>query len=389
MTDRRAVWNAVALVATLGLAVVVAVVAVTRSELKAPAPSPSASAPQLPTATPSAGGLNGTGPYIVYATGAGVFAYDVSSGERISLGSLDGAPITERSRQPGGGRVVAFPTGDGSVWSVTRRGMQRVGAIPPQDGERFEGAVVSPDDDTLAVGALSPDAALVLVDLSSGRSTLVPRKPRGHYPPEPLLPVAWSLGGTVVYQVPYCQCGAGSLGLYTLDTNTGASSVVSGTRSTLFFRFVVSASAQSLFYGTGTSRRCASGESTPCEGPPFFLRDLAAGRRGATVLKRASDASFIPAAISQDGGLLLVERVDPSTGATRIELYADDGSVQPPIRGIPKGALPLGLLPRDVVVAASPEGKFALYMIRGGRAILLADQSPATDPAPVYLGWLR
>jgi len=249
VSERRSVWNAVALVLTLGLAAAVAVVAVTRSSHESTAPSPSPSPTPSPTptiGTPS--GLVGEGPYLVYATPGGVFAYDVASGQTIPLGAIDGKPVTQRSRQPGAGRLVAFATQDGSVWSVRRVGMTRVGAIPPDAGDSFEGSAVSPDDRRIAIAAMAPDPATVLVDLASGASTVIERIKRGQYPPEALLPIAWSLGGGIVYQIPFCQCDGGSPGLYALDVNGGGSTIVPGTRTTTLSRFVVSASGRQLAY---------------------------------------------------------------------------------------------------------------------------------------------
>jgi hypothetical protein len=375
----------VALISTLGLAAVVAIVAVTRGEQKTPAaeasPTPSATA----TGSASPGGLNGEGPYVVYAKKSDVFAYDVATGTTVALGSIDGTAASERSRQPGSGKIVAFPTTDGSVWSIKRTGMSRVGVVPSAAGDDFEGAAVSPDGRRIAIGAVAPDAATVIVDLQSGHSTVLERVRKGRYPPEPLLPVGWSLGGDLIYEIPYCQCGQGAPGLYAVDDKTGAATIVTGTRSTPLYTFAMSSSGQSLYYGTGTPRRCGTGEEGPCAGRPFFLRRIASGRRGVETLKRASDAGFTVMAISQNGDLLLVTRVeDAASHKERNEVYGSEGDRAPSIRGVPSGATPVALLPRDVVVALGATTS-SIIVVRGGRAqtVVLTE-----GDAPVYLGWL-
>jgi hypothetical protein len=385
VSERNSVWNIVALIATLGLAAVVAIVAVTRDEKKAASPQASPSASASPSSSVSPGGLNGGGPFIVYALKSAVLAYDVASGSTVSLGSIDGTPASERSRQPGSGRIVAFPTTDGSVWTIKRTGMTRVGAIPPDAGDGFEGSAVSPDDRRIAVGVLAPDPATVIVDLQSGHSTVVERTRRGQYPPEALIPVAWSLGGGLMYEIPYCQCGAGTPGLYSVDASGGASTIVTGTRSINLFVFAFSASGQSLFYGAGTSRSCDSGEEGPCTKPPYFLRRIASGQRGVETLRRASDASFTVRAISPNGRILLVTRVVTGTpNRARTEVYGSTGDREPPIRGIPDRSTPVALLPRDVVIAetATP---FTIVVVTGGRAETIVRTD---DEAPTYLGWL-
>src|SRR5437773_12433584 len=97
MSERRSIWNGVALVATLGVAAAVAVVAVTRSDKKAAVPTPSPSASVSPSPSRPPGTLDGTGPYVVYASGADVFAFDVSSGKSTPLGSLGERPVAYRS----------------------------------------------------------------------------------------------------------------------------------------------------------------------------------------------------------------------------------------------------------------------------------------------------
>lgn len=389
MSEKRALWNVFALVATLGLATAVAVVAVTKTEdtivvpepSRSPSPSPSAS-----VATPG-GPIEGEGPFVLYANRGRVFAYDIASAATVVLGSLDGTPASQRSRQPGNGRIVAFPTVDGSVWTIARSGMKKAARIPQSAGTSFEGSVVSPDDRRLAVAALTPDPATVLVDLNTGRSTLVERTRRGQYPADPLLPVAWGLGGEVVYEVPFCQCDRPVDGLYALDSATGNSTLVSSTRDTSLFRFVVSSSGQALFYGAATPHRCRSGESEPCEGAPFFLRRLAAGQRGSETIRRDSGAAFFPDAISEDG-TMLVTRVVPGETTTRVERYDATGARRTSIRGIPSGALPVALLDDDAVVATTGSPG-TIVVVRGGKAETIVRSDALRDEPPLYLGWLR
>jgi hypothetical protein len=385
VSERKSVWNIVALVMTLGLATVVAIVAATRGENTAASPEATPSASATPSGSASPGGLNGDGPYVVYAQKSAVFAYDVASGATVSLGSIDGDPATERSRQPASGRIVAFPTTDGSIWAIQRTGMTRVGAIPPDAGDAFEGSAVSADDRRIAVGVLAPDPGTVVVDLQSGQSTIVKRARRGQYPPEALLPVGWSLGGGLIYEIPYCRCSRATPGLYSIDANTGASTMVAGTRSTDLFTFAIASSGQSLFFGAGTDRRCGTGEEGPCTRAPFFLRRIASGQRGVETLRRASDASFTVRAISQNGRLLLVTRVAPGTpNATRTEVYGPNGDSEPAIRGIDHRATPIALLPRDVVIASTTT-PFAIAVVSAGRAATIVRSD---DESPIYLGWL-
>jgi hypothetical protein len=384
VSERKSIWNIVGLVMTLGLAAVVAIVAVTRGD-DTPAPVEASPTPTpTPSGSSSPGALIGAGPYVVYAKKSEVFAYDVASGSTVSLGSLEGTPATERSRQPGSGKIVAFPTSDGSVWSVNRGAMTRVGAIPPSTGDSFEGAAVSPDDRRIAVGVLAPDPATVIVDLQSGRSRVLERTRRGQYPPEALLPVAWSLGGGLIYQTPYCQCAAGTSGLFSLEASNGASAIVTGTRQTNLFAFAVASSGQSLYYGAGSSRRCDAGEAQPCTGPPFFLRRIASGQRGVETLRRASDASFTVRAISQNADLLLVTRLETGSSKMRTEVYGPNGERRPPIRGIPDRATPIALLPRDIVIGSTAT-PFTIVVVKGGSQETIVQTD---DEAPIYLGWL-
>lgn len=384
MDDRRSLWHIVAVIATLALAVVVAVVAVTRDEggerplARSPSPSPSPTAPESP------GGLAGEGPYVIYAGGDSVFAFDVSTKESEFLGQLDGDPVGERSRQPGTGRVVAFPTQEGGVWSVTRQGLDRIGVIPPDVGRALEGAAVSADDGKIAIAFRSPEPGIVLVDLQSGRPTVIERNRRGEYPPEPLLPIAWSLGGGLVYEIPYCECDDGSSGLYALDLGTGSSTRLPGTESNDFFRLAVSPSGQALYYGTATNRRCPGGGAEACDGPPYFMRRLAAGQRGSSVLDRATDERFVLDAISPDGMRLLVRRQDQEFRTSRLELYSAEGERRASPRGVPAGAQGVALLPGDVIIAGTLG---SLYMVEAGRADVILESG--TSAPAVYLGWLR
>lgn len=389
MSEKRAVWNVFALVITLALAAAVAIVAVTKTEdtivvpgpTRSPSPSPSAS-----VATPG-GALEGEGPFVLYANRGRVFAYDIASASTVVLGAVDGTPASQRSRQPGNGRLVAFPTVDGSVWTIARSGMKRAGRIPQSAGTSFEGSVVSPDDRRLAVAALTPDPVTVLVDLNTGKATLVERTRRGQYPEDPLLPVAWGLGGEVVYEVPFCQCDRPVAGLYALDSATGSSTLVSGTRDASLFRFVVSASGQTLFYGDATSRRCRTGESEPCQEAPYFLRRLAAGQRGSESVRRATDAAFFPDAISTDG-TMLVTRVVPGETTVRVERYDANGARRTSIRGIPGNVFPVALLDDEVVVATTGSPG-TIVVVRGGKAETIVRSDTLADEPPLYLGWLR
>jgi len=227
----------------------------------------------------------------------------------------------------------------------------------------------------------------VIVDLNTGRSTMIARSRRG-YPHEALLPIAWSLGGSILYQVPYCECDGLSSGLYTLDIGKTTSALLPGTRGSYFLSSAISTSAQTLFFGTATPRRCTGPAAGPCAGPPFSLRRLAAGRRGPEVLARDGSAVFKPGAISQNGRLLLVQRVDPDSGVSHVELYSDEGKLEPGLRGIPKSAEPLALLARDVVVAETSGADASLVVVKAGRAHTLAERGSTDEAAPVYLGWL-
>jgi hypothetical protein len=376
----RATWNIVAVVATLALAAVVAVVAVTRSDREAatPTPSPSLSPSPSPSAT-EPGELGGRGPYVVFSSSdLGVIAYDLETGRSETLGSVDASPAIEGSRQPGSGRLVAFPTESGAVWQVSRSGLARVGSIPATTGTTLIGRAVSPDGRRLATLALEPAPALVLVDLADGRVEVKRGGFRGDEPEEPLLPVGWSLGGTIVYHVPFCRCPRWTPGLYAVDLEAESIAVVPGTRSDQIDRLVMTQEGQSLLYGTG--------------GPPFTLRRVASGQRGADVLRQSRDASLDPGALSPDGRLVLLERIDPRTQRGRMELAeADTGDAvtRDIVSRIPSGAFPLALLSGDAaVVSISESSGPAIILVREDRTVPLAS-STTTGADPVYLGWLR
>lgn len=385
----RTIWHLVALVATLALVAVVAVVAVTRDE-RGGEPGAQGTTTPATTASPSRSpvALEGEGPYVVYARGNSVLAFDVASGQQTPLGTVEGILSAEGSRQPGSGRVVAFTMVDGTVWKVARPGLRRVGTIPPAAGG-IVGSAVSLDDRRVAVARTGTQPSIIIVDLQSGRPTIVPRTSRGTYPPEPLLPIAWSLGGNLVYEIPYCECDGGTPGLYALDLASGGSTRLSGTTSTNFFLLAVSQSGQALYYGTGTSRRCRSDESEPCEGPPFYLRRIAAGDAGSDILRRASDYPFFVDAISQDGRLLLVRRPVSEREGARLELYSAEGERQPSLDGVPEGGgTGLAILPDDTyVIRTSTADRTMLLLVRDGAARTIAEATTADTLA--YLGWLR
>jgi hypothetical protein len=380
-SNPRAIWNAVALVSTLALAAVVAVVAVARSDREAAkaTPSPSSASPSPSPSPTEPGELGGKGPFVVFSTSdVGVVAYDLDSGVQTRLGSIKTSPVIEGSRQPGTGRLVAFPTEDGTVWQVTRKGLAEVGSIPRSAGTTFLGRAASPDGRRLATLALEPAPALVLVDLADGRVEVKRGGFRGDEPEEPLLPVGWSLGGTIVYQVPFCRCETWTPGLWAVDLEAESIAVVPGTRSDQLGRFVMTQEGQSLLYGT--------------EGPPFSLRRVASGQRGADVIRQSRDASLSPLALSPDGRLALLERKDPRTGRIRFEMAeADTGDAvtREVVSRIPSGAFPLALLSDEIAVVSVPGASGPnVILVREDRIIPLAS-STATGADPVYLGWLR
>jgi len=382
-------WNVVALIATLALAAVVAVVAVTRSDDRPVSePTPDASSPS-PSPSPSTpGGLNGTGPYLVYELAGTVFGFDLASGETTSLGVIDGAPVSGRSEQPDAGTVIAFPTRTGDVYRVTRGGLGRVTTIVAEAGTGFDGSALSKDDKRLATAMVTKEHALVIVELETGRTTVLDRSRRGTYPAQPLVPVGWSVGGSLVYQVPFCVCDTIDDGLYVFDLAAERSTAVDAARTARFEDFVISPEGQAVTYGTGTDHRCRSGEPKPCTGPPYSLRSIAAGRRGSSVLRRSSDESFAPLTSSLDGGLLIVQRKD-AAGKTSFDLFtaAGDPASGSILRGIPADSTVLALLLDDVVVVQTGGGE--LLAVRRGKSTSVAVPTDAGRAGLRYLGWLR
>jgi len=393
VSERKSIWNGVALVATLGLAAAIAVVAVTRNEPTAsPTASPSPSTAS-PTASHTPGTLNGDGPYIVYASGQDVFAYDVSSGTSTPLGTLSARPVPNRSEQPGRGEIVAVPTGDLSVWMVKRSGMKRVGVIPAATGTGIDGAIVSDDGRRVAVALQQDPFSVVLFDLRTGKSTEVKRKRPAGYPDGQSLPIGWGLGGTVLYQIPTCECDSVDPGLFALDLTSGTSAAVPELKNTLLWgRSTIAQNGQALYYSTRSPRRCGPNEegtlAGSCEGPPFTLRRLVAGRSASETLARSSSASFDPLAISPDGSLLLVVRVDAATNAQRVELYDATGRRRPALHGVPKDASPVALLSDGTMILKTRTAPFKLFVARNGHAKTIASIT-ADDPFELaYLGWL-
>ncbi|MGH2728624.1 MAG: hypothetical protein ACRDKS_16760, partial [Actinomycetota bacterium] len=213
------IWNVVAFVATLGLVAVVAVVAVTREDRTAkPKPSPSSTPSPSPSSS-APGELSGKGPYLVYALASReVFAHDVSTGSSTSIGSIDDEPVFHIARQPGDGTVVAFTTRGSVVWRVDREGLDRVALLPVSDGRLLAGGAVSRDGRRYAIASTGPDPELILINLKNGRTTAFRREGGANrYPREPLVPVGWSLGGSLVYQDPVCDCADPSPGWYLYD----------------------------------------------------------------------------------------------------------------------------------------------------------------------------
>lgn len=380
MSDQpRAVWNVVALVSTLALAAVVAVVAVTRSDEPTASPAASPSVSVSPSPSPSPGELAGAGPFIVLWSGDGkVVAYDLPTGRATTLGTIEPRPVIEAPRQPGGGRLVAFPTESGEVWKVSREGLTRVATIPPASAGSLAGRAVSPDGRRMASLTLEPDPGLVVVDLEDGGIDIRAGEFRGDSPDEPLLPVGWSLGGTILYELPFCRCPSWSEGLFAVDLEASSISVVPGTRSDRLDRFVLSQEGQTLLYGT--------------EGPPYELRRVAAGQRGADVIRESRDASLEPVAVSPDGRLVLLERTESRTGRVRYELAdteSGDAVRRDTISRIPAGARGLALLPdQDAIVVGVPVATgTAIVLVREDRTQTLGTADGSGDP--LYLGWLR
>lgn len=383
--ESRSVWHIVALIATLAVAALVAVVAVTKSDNAEP------SAEETTTATPSATatsspGLSGDGPFVVYAVGNEILAYDVAGTKSISLGRVEGfLGVVDSGRQPGRGRLVAFTMSDGNLWTVTRRGLTHALTIPSTAGSSFIGALTFGDDRRVAVASTGSEPSTVIADLQTKRVTNVKRTRRGTYPPEPLLPVGWGLGGTVLYEIPYCDCDDWSEGLFALDTASSNSTRVSGTSSSRFFQLAVAPSGQALYYGT-SSGRCSPGTSAEACGPPYYLRRLAAGEAGSDIIRRASDDPFFVDAISPNGDLVLVHR-GRRTGQT-LELYSAEGERQPAPEGAPDGAAGVAILPGDVfVIRTATADKATLIALRNGTATTITEV-PVTGETFAYLGWL-
>ena len=376
----RSAWNIVALIATLGLAAVVAVVAVTRSDRRGPAAEGS------PTASPSAsasatapGSLAGRGPYVVYANGTGeVFAYDVSAKQWVTMGRIDGPPVPQHARQPSSGEVVAFATDGGTVWKVTRQGLDRVALLPVSRPELLEGGVVSRDGRRFAVGQTGADPELLIVNLANGRTQAIPRASgsSNRYPDEPLIPVAWSLGGSLVYQMPVCDCDDGSPGLYLYDLEAERSTLIAATAQDDFFQgFALSPDGQQLLW-------------SDVGGRPFVLRRLSAGRSGSTVVRRDADERVNAIRWAPDGRSVLLDLAGVG-GARSFELAdPESGDTQRTIAGMPDRVAIEALLPGRVVVVSEIAGLNdppMLVIVAAGEASTIAE----SDQEPVFLGWLR
>lgn len=398
----------VALVAPLSAVAVATVVAVIRSDRPKAESTP---APVLsPSPTPSqmvSRGLSGKGPFIVYAAhtfGLGeVFAYDVASGDTISLGMAYAPSIDGRSIQAGSGKMIAFAGSSRMVWRIDRRGLHSVGTISPfgrDDRLRtgndvpdtlggVEGWAMSPDLRFLATAIRLDKPILVVMDLQTGEPAVFPQS-AGDV--NDLIPVGWDVGGSTIYQIPICHCGGGTPGLYRFDFRTGASSLLSATRGKYLYGDVVaSPDGRTVVYGTREDFvPCVDGGEPFCSGPPFELRHMSPDGRSSTLLRRSDSASFEPPVMSSDGRRVLVKRVDNETRAVLLEtIDTRSGERIGASRafGLPQVASVGAILPDGTLVAFHSDGG-RIYLIRGGRVATIAKRKGPWQQIS-YLGWLE